>query len=51
MQGHAGGGSAGTASDMMGLLMAIIGPGFDSNYMIAAQYTQPDLAVCACVSK
>lgn len=34
------GGSAGTASDMMGLLMVIIGGGFDSNYMIAAQCTQ-----------
>lgn len=36
-----GGSGAGTASDMIGLLMVIIGSGFDSNYMIAAQYTQP----------
>lgn len=41
-----GGGSAGTASDMMGLLMVIIGGGFDSNYMIAAQCTQSGLSVC-----
>lgn len=40
------GGGPGTASDMMGLLMVIIGGGFDSNYMIAAQYS---LYVCVCV--
>jgi len=28
--------------------MVIIGAGFDSNYMIAAQYTQPRLCVCVC---
>lgn len=40
------GGGSGTASDMTGLLMVIIGGGFDSNYMIAAQYSP---SVCVCV--
>ena len=42
-----GGGGTGTASDMMGLLMVIIGVGLDSNYMVAAQYTPRRLCVCA----
>lgn len=50
MEGDAGGGSVGTASDLMGLLMVIIGAGFDSNYMIVAQYTQPTMHVCVCAS-
>lgn len=50
MEGDAGGGSVGTASDLMGLLMVIIGAGFDSNYMIVAQYTQPTIHACVCAS-
>lgn len=43
------GGGSGTASDMMELLMVIIGGGFDSNYMIAAQYSL-SARVCVCVT-